>query len=71
MKCDQYPVGRGVGVGLQLSEPEADRVLEGGHGVLGVLRGAAPVGEGDRPGVVEVGPGRHSTGAGAKKMADR
>ena len=50
---DEDAVGRGVHVGLEVSVPEVDGVLERGERVLRGLRRAAPVRERDGPRVVE------------------
>ena len=57
MKGHQDPVGREVGIGLQVAEAECHGMLEGRHGVLGGLAGPAPVGEGERTRPVEEGVG--------------
>lgn len=52
-----HTVGSDVRIGLDVSVAEVDRAGERRKGVLGGIAGAAPVGECDRPGVVEEGMG--------------
>jgi hypothetical protein len=52
---DELPVPRGVDVRLDVAVARVDRVPELAQRVLQAVRGTAPVGEGDRTGMVEVG----------------
>ena len=60
-RLDLRAVGGDLHVGLHVAIAEADRVLEGGHGVLGHVARAAAVRERNRPRPVEVrmGTGLH------------
>jgi hypothetical protein len=53
---EQDAVARQLGVGFQVEIAEIHRDLERGHGVLGVLQGAAPVGKGERAARRQIGP---------------
>lgn len=55
MEGDHDPVGGDMGIGLHIAESEFDRVGERLHRVLGPIPGPAPMGEGNRPLVVEEG----------------
>ena len=53
MERDQHAVGGDADVGLHVPVAEREGALEGRHGVLRTLPRAAPMGEGDRAGMVE------------------
>ena len=55
MEGQYAAVSSEVDVGLQVAVAKGDSVAEGGQAVLRILLGAAPVGEGQWPGVVQVG----------------
>ena len=52
---DELAVRGGVHIGLDVAVAELDRAPERGRGVLQAVRRPAPVGEGERAGMVEVG----------------
>src|SRR5208283_3021939 len=54
---EEDAVRGGPGVGFEVGVAEADGVLEGGPGILRLMRRAAPVREREGEGVVEVGNG--------------
>lgn len=55
MEGDQLAVERGVDIGLDVAVAGLHRPPELGHGVLQAVGRPAPVGEGDRARMVEVG----------------
>ena len=59
MEGERHPVGGDVHVGLEVGVAEFDGVSEGAQGVLGMHPGAAAVGEGQWPGVIEEGMAAH------------
>ena len=56
MEGDEHAVRGEVSVGLEEAVAEGDRGLEGAHGVLGRVLGAAPVGDRQGSRLIEVRP---------------
>ena len=60
VKGEEHAVGGAVDVGLHVPVAHGDRGRESGHGVLGLLSRATPVGDGNGPWPVEERPARRA-----------